>query len=113
MDCIFCKIIRGELPAVKIYEDERIVALNDLDPRAPIHQLIVPKKHIATLNDLTDDDTELVGTMVQKARLLAKEANLAEDGYRTVFNCNADGGQAVFHLHLHLLGGRKLKWPPG
>ena len=113
MDCIFCKIINGELPTTKVYEDEHIVAFNDLHPRAPIHQLIVPKKHIATLNDLTDDDTELVGTMVQRARLLAKEANIAKSGYRTVFNCNADGGQEVFHLHLHLLGGRKLEWPPG
>jgi histidine triad (HIT) family protein len=113
MDCIFCKIINGELPTAKVYEDERIIAFNDRHPRAPVHQLIVPKKHIATLNDLTDDDTALVGTLIQRARLLAKEANIANDGYRTVFNCNGDGGQEVFHLHLHLLGGRKLQWPPG
>ncbi len=113
MDCIFCKIINGELPAAKVYEDERIVAFNDRHPRAPVHQLIVPKKHIATLNDLTDEDTDLVGTLIQRARILAKEAKIANNGYRTVFNCNADGGQEVFHLHLHLMGGRKLQWPPG
>jgi histidine triad (HIT) family protein len=113
MDCIFCKIIKGELPTDKIYEDENIIAFNDLRPRAPIHQLIVPKKHIASLNDLTADDTELVGTMVQTASRLAKKAKISETGYRTVFNCNKDGGQEIFHLHLHLLGGRPLQWPPG
>ena len=113
MDCIFCKIIKGELPTDKVYEDENILAFNDLHPRAPIHQLIVPKKHIATLNDLTEEDTELVGTMVQTARHLAEKANISKSGYRTVFNCNKDGGQEVFHLHLHLIGGRALHWPPG
>jgi histidine triad (HIT) family protein len=113
MNCIFCKIIKGELPADKLYEDENILAFSDLHPRAPIHQLIIPKKHISTLNDLTDDDTVLVGSMLQRARILAKKANIAASGYRTVFNCNADGGQVVFHLHLHLIGGRSLHWPPG
>jgi histidine triad (HIT) family protein len=113
MDCIFCKIIKGGLPADKVYEDENILAFKDRQPRAPIHQLIIPKKHIATLNDLTEADTQLVGTMVQRARLLAEEANIAKTGYRTVFNCNADGGQVVPHLHLHLIGGRPLHWPPG
>jgi histidine triad (HIT) family protein len=113
MECIFCKIIRGELPADKVYEDDSIVAFTDLHPRAPIHQLIVPKKHIATLNDLTEADTELVGTLIQTARQLAKKTGIAASGYRTIFNCNADGGQVVFHLHLHLLGGRALHWPPG
>ncbi|MDQ8039193.1 MAG: histidine triad nucleotide-binding protein [Rickettsiella sp.] len=113
MDCIFCKIIKGELPADIVYQDDDMVAFNDLHPRAPIHQLIVPKKHFASLNDLTDADTLLVGKMIQKARLLAKEAGIAESGYRTVFNCNEDGGQIIFHLHLHLIGGRKLEWPPG
>lgn len=113
MDCIFCKIIKGELPTDKVYEDENILAFNDLHPRAPIHQLIVPKKHIASLNDLTEEDTELVGAMVQTARLLAEKAAIAKSGYRTVFNCNKDGGQEVFHLHLHLMGGRALHWPPG
>lgn len=113
MDCIFCKIIKGELPTEKVYEDENMLAFNDLHPRAPIHQLIVPKKHIATLNDLTEEDTELVGTMVQTARYLAEKATISKSGYRTVFNCNKDGGQEIFHLHLHLLGGRALHWPPG
>ncbi|BBB15700.1 histidine triad (HIT) protein [Candidatus Rickettsiella viridis] len=113
MDCIFCKIIKGELPTEKVYEDENILAFNDLHPRAPIHQLIVPKKHIATLNDLTEEDTELVGTMVQTARHLADKAAISKSGYRTVFNCNKDGGQEIMHLHLHLLGGRALHWPPG
>ena len=113
MNCIFCKIIKGELPSEKVYEDENILAFNDLHPRAPIHQLIVPKKHIATLNDLTEEDTELAGTIIQTARHLAKKANISETGYRTIFNCNKEGGQEVFHLHLHLLGGRPLQWPPG
>ena len=113
MDCIFCNIIKKEIPANIIYENESILAFNDIHPRAPIHQLIVPKKHIATLNELTDDDTKLVGEMIQRASLLAEKFGIAQSGYRTVFNCNADGGQVVFHLHLHLIGGRKLKWPPG
>lgn len=113
MDCIFCKIIKGELPTDIVFEDKNIVAFNDLHPQAPIHQLVVPKKHISTLNDLTKEDTALVGTMIQTARHLAKKENISETGYRTVFNCNKDGGQVVFHLHLHLIGGRALQWPPG
>ena len=113
MNCIFCKIIKKELPADIVYQDEAIIAFNDRHPRAPIHQLIVPKKHIATLNDLTKDDTMLAGNILQVARHLAKKANIAQSGYRAVFNCNKDGGQEVFHLHLHLLGGRALHWPPG
>jgi histidine triad (HIT) family protein len=113
MNCIFCKIIKKELPAELVYQDEAIVAFNDRHPRAPIHQLILPRKHIATLNDLTEEDTILAGSMLQIARHLAKKANIDQSGYRTVFNCNRDGGQEVFHLHLHLLGGRILQWPPG
>jgi len=113
MDCIFCKIIKKELPADIVYQDEDIIAFNDRHPRAPIHQLIVPKKHIPTLNDLKEENTVLAGNMLQIARDLAKKANIAESGYRTVFNCNKDGGQEVYHLHLHLLGGRTLQWPPG
>jgi histidine triad (HIT) family protein len=113
MDCIFCKIIKKELPADIVYEDQAIIAFNDRHPRAPVHQLILPKKHIATLNDLTEDDTLLAGNIMQVARHLAKKARIAQAGYRTVFNCNKDGGQEVFHLHLHLLGGRALHWPPG
>lgn len=113
MDCIFCRIIKKELPAEITYQDENIIAFNDRHPRAPVHQLIVPKKHIATLNDLTENDTLLAGNILQIARHLAKKENIAQSGYRTVFNCNKDGGQEVFHLHLHLLGGRPLHWPPG
>lgn len=113
MDCIFCKIIKGEIATQIVYQDEKIIAFNDKHPCAPIHQLIVPKKHIATLNDLAENENLLVGNMLQTARLLATEAHIAKSGYRAVFNCNKDGGQEVFHLHLHLLGGRALNWPPG
>jgi histidine triad (HIT) family protein len=113
MDCIFCKIISDEIPSQIVYQDEKIIAFNDKHPRAPIHQLIVPKKHIATLNDLVESETLLMGNMLQIARHLAAKANIAKSGYRAVFNCNKDGGQEVFHLHLHLLGGRALNWPPG
>lgn len=113
MDCIFCKIIKGEIPAQIVYEDEELIAFNDINPRAPIHQLIVPRKHIATLNDLTEEESALAGHMLLTARRLTEKANIAKSGYRAVFNCNADGGQEIFHLHLHLLGGRPLHWPPG
>lgn len=113
MDCIFCKIIKGEIPAKIVYQDKDIIAFNDIHPRAPIHQLIIPKKHIATLNDLTEDESALAGHMLLTARRLAAKANIEKSGYRAVFNCNSDGGQEVFHLHLHLLGGRSLHWPPG
>lgn len=113
MDCLFCKIIKGEIPAKMLYEDDNVAAFNDINPQAPQHLLIIPKKHIATLNDLAPQDNELVGQMVQAAKMLAKQLNLAEKGYRLVFNCNADAGQAVFHIHLHLLGGRQMHWPPG
>lgn len=113
MDCIFCQIIRGERSAEKVCEDEKIVVLNDLHPRAPIHQLIIPKKHIPTLNDLSEQDTELAGLMLKMAGQLAERAGIAQSGYRTVLNCNSDGGQVIFHIHLHLLGGRSLQWPPG
>lgn len=113
MDCIFCKIIKGELPAKIIYEDKEIIAVNDIHPRAPIHQLIIPKEHIATLNDLTENKISLIGHMLLTAARLAADADIAKSGYRTVFNCNKDGGQEVYHLHLHLLGGRSLHWPPG
>ena len=113
MDCIFCKIASKEIDAEFLYEDDDIVAFNDANPKAPYHILIIPKKHIATVNDLTDNDTLLVGNMVQKAKHLAAESGIAEDGYRILMNCNKGGGQDVFHIHLHLLGGRQLHWPPG
>jgi len=113
MNCLFCQIAQGAIPAYIIYQDDVVIAFNDIKPHAPQHLLIVPKKHISTLNDLETEDTLLVGHMVQTASRLAKENNIAEDGYRLVINCNAGAGQTVFHLHLHLLGGRQLAWPPG
>lgn len=113
MDCIFCKIIEGQIPATILYQDDMVMAVDDIQPKAPTHKLILPRKHIATLNDLTEEDTLLVGHIIQTAKLLAKELGIAEEGYRTVFNCNTWGGQVVFHIHLHLLGGRAMQWPPG
>ncbi len=113
MDCIFCKIINGEIPAKIIYQDEQVIAFDDLYPQAPIHKLIVPRKHIATLNDINLKDKELLGHMLYVSKQLAKQLSIAKNGYRTLLNCNIDGGQAVFHIHLHLLGGRKMQWPPG
>lgn len=108
MDCIFCKIIKQEIPAKIIYEDENIIAFDDINPKAPTHKLIVPRKHLATLNDADANDTQLLGQLLQVAQKLAKQLNIAEQGYRTVINCNAGGGQIVFHLHVHLLGGRAM-----
>jgi histidine triad (HIT) family protein len=113
MDCIFCKIANKELPAKLVYEDANIVAFNDLNPQAPIHQLIIPRKHIATLNDVETSDAMLAGQLLLVAQQLAKQQDIAEAGYRVVMNCNKGAGQAVFHIHLHLLGGRLLTWPPG
>jgi histidine triad (HIT) family protein len=112
-DCLFCKIVSGEIPAGLVYQDDQIVAFRDITPRAPMHVLIVPRRHIGTLNDLTAADDALVGAMTRRAAALAQEQGYAEGGYRTVFNCNADAGQSVFHIHLHLLAGRTLSWPPG
>jgi histidine triad (HIT) family protein len=112
-DCLFCKIIAGEIPSKKIYEDDEIVAFNDINAQAPMHVLVVPRKHIATLNDLKPEDDALVGAMTRHGAALAAARGYATSGYRTVFNCNADAGQAVFHIHLHVLAGRKLAWPPG
>ncbi len=112
-DCIFCKIAAGEIPAEKVYEDDQVVGFRDLSPQAPVHVLIIPRRHIATLNDLTGADESLVGHMHRAAAQVAADEGLAERGYRTLINCNAEGGQTVFHLHLHLLGGRPMTWPPG
>lgn len=112
-ECLFCSIIEGRIPATKVYEDEGCVAFRDINPKAPTHVLIVPRKHIPTLNDLTPEDVELVGRLFLAAKKIAADEGIAEPGYRTVFNCNAAAGQAVFHIHLHLLGGRELGWPPG
>lgn len=113
MSCLFCKIVAGEIPASKVYEDDRLIAFNDINPQAPMHVLVVPKRHVATLNDLSAADDDLVGAMVRAAAAIAKERRYDGPGYRTVFNCNAQAGQTVFHLHLHVLGGRAMIWPPG
>lgn len=113
MDCLFCKIANGQIPANVVYRDDHVVAFEDINPQAPVHLLVIPQKHIATLNDIHDENCELMGHMMQAASKLAKQFNIADEGYRIVSNCNAGAGQTVFHIHLHLLGGRKLTWPPG
>ena len=112
-DCLFCKLIAGEIPATIVHQDDHLVAFKDITPQAPTHVLIVPRRHIGSLNDLSASDDSLVGEMVRAAAAIAKKNGHAERGYRTVFNCNAEAGQTVFHIHLHLLGGRKMTWPPG
>lgn len=113
MDCIFCKIASHEIPADLIYEDKDIVAFKDANPQAPIHLLIVPKKHIKSILDISDEDEKLVGKMVRVAQKLAEDLDLTSKGFRLVVNTGDDGGQSVAHLHVHLLGGRSMKWPPG
>ena len=113
MDCLFCKIVQKEIPAKVIYEDEQVLAFHDISPQAPIHILIIPKKHITTLNDMSQDDGSLIGSVVYRAKELASEFGIDDNGYRLVLNCNGDGGQSVFHIHCHLLGGRTMHWPPG
>jgi histidine triad (HIT) family protein len=113
MSCVFCSIASGEVPARTIHRDERIMAFHDINPQAPLHALIVPVRHIATLNDLTPDDDGLMGEMLRRAAAIAAEHGYGQRGFRTVLNCNAEAGQSVFHVHLHLLAGRRLRWPPG
>jgi histidine triad (HIT) family protein len=112
-DTLFGKIIRREIPADIVYEDDEVLAFRDINPQAPTHVLFIPKKPIATLNDLTEDDAILIGKLAFRAARWAKQQGFAEDGYRVVMNCNAHGGQTVYHIHLHLLGGRPMHWPPG
>lgn len=112
-DCLFCKVIAGEIPGAIVYQDDRLVAFKDINPQAPMHVLIVPRRHIPSLNDLGPGDDAIVGEMTRRAAALAREHGHADRGYRTVFNCNADAGQTVFHIHLHVLAGRRLGWPPG
>jgi histidine triad (HIT) family protein len=112
-DCLFCKIAAGDIPATVVYQDDTLVAFEDIDPKAPLHVLIVPRRHLATLNDLGPGDDTLMGSMVRRASAIANERGYGERGYRTVLNCNQDGGQSVFHIHLHMLAGRGLAWPPG
>ncbi len=111
--CLFCKIVNREIPSTIVYEDDRILAFEDINPQAPVHILVVPKRHIATLNDLTGDDDAVVGEVVRRAASIAETKGISANGFRTVFNTNRAAGQTVFHIHLHLLGGRSLEWPPG
>lgn len=111
--CLFCKIVNREIPSTIVYEDDRILAFEDINPQAPVHILVVPKRHIATLNDLTGDNDTLVGEVVRRAASIAETKGISANGFRTVFNTNRAAGQTVFHIHLHLLGGRSLEWPPG
>ncbi len=110
-DCLFCKMVNGDIKPNVVFESDDVLAFHDIDPKAPVHILIIPKRHISTLNDL--DDAELGGQILQTAARLAKQLGFADDGYRTVFNCNKMGGQAVYHLHLHLMAGRQMTWPAG
>lgn len=112
-ECLFCAIIIGDMAATRVYEDEQIVAVEDVNPQAPLHLLILPKKHIPSPAHIQEEDRELIGNIFLVAGKLAKERGIEASGYRVVVNCNRDAGQSIFHLHYHLLGGRKMGWPPG
>ena len=112
-DCLFCRIVRRDIPASIVYEDDRVLAFNDINPQGPTHVLVIPKMHVESLNDVRPEHDALVGEMARRAAAIAAERGIAAGGYRTVFNTNRDAGQTVFHLHLHLIGGRSLAWPPG
>lgn len=113
MDCLFCKIASKQIAARVAFENDRVIAFHDLFPQAPTHVLVIPKAHYSTLNDVPAADAGLLGELVSSATTIARDLGLADNGYRVVMNCNADGGQSVYHIHLHLLGGRALAWPPG
>lgn len=113
MDCLFCRIIAGEIPSDKVYEDEDLFAFRDIDPKAPTHILVIPKKHIQSVNEIDQNNADLISKAYLVLKKLAEEEGIAESGYRIVVNINEDGGQSVGHLHFHLLGGRSLSWPPG
>ncbi len=112
-DCIFCRIVSGQIPAKTVYEDDRLIAFHDVSPQAPVHVLLIPRAHISTLLETTDDDASLLGELQHRAVEIARELGLDKTGFRLVTNCLEDAGQSVFHIHLHLLGGRKFSWPPG
>jgi histidine triad (HIT) family protein len=112
-DCLFCRIITREIPASIVYEDDRVLAFNDINPQASTHVLVIPKRHIASLLEMTPADDQIVGELARRAAAIAQERGIAAGGFRTVFNTNRDAGQTVFHIHLHLLGGRAMAWPPG
>lgn len=111
-DCLFCKIVDGQIPAEVIYQDDQVVAFKDINPAAPFHALVIPKKHISTLNDAESADAMVLGQLQLTAAKIAADHGFAEDGYRTVMNCRDNGGQTVYHIHLHLLGGKAMGWPP-
>jgi histidine triad (HIT) family protein len=112
-DCLFCRIIAREIPVNPVYEDQELIVIRDINPQAPLHVLVIPKAHIASLNDLQPEHDELVGSMLRRAAAVAREHGYSERGFRTVFNTNREAGQTVFHIHLHVLAGRALAWPPG
>ncbi|MFN7134997.1 MAG: histidine triad nucleotide-binding protein [Myxococcales bacterium] len=112
-DCLFCRIRDGKIPAKIVYSDDEVLAFDDIDPQAPTHALVIPRRHIATLNDVTEADQSLVGRMYVAAAAIARERGIADSGWRAVMNCNRDANQTVFHIHLHVLGGRRMGWPPG
>ncbi len=112
-DCLFCKVLAGDIPAEIVYESESAIGFRDINPQAPTHVLVIPRQHIATINDLEAADTGLVGELFLAAKAIAAHEGLADAGYRVVMNCNEGAGQSVFHIHLHVLGGRRMSWPPG
>lgn len=112
-DCLFCKMAKGEIKPDVVHEDEHVLAFRDINPQGPVHILVIPKEHIPTINHLEDEHAELVGRLFLTAKKIAADEGIAEDGYRLVFNCNKHGGQEVYHIHLHLIGGRQMTWPPG
>lgn len=113
MNCIFCKIINGEIPSKKLYEDDKVIAFHDISPEAPVHFLVIPKEHIESANELNDENSDIIAHIFIVINKLVRELNISETGYRIVNNCGKDGGQTVNHIHFHVLGQRDLKWPPG
>jgi len=112
-DCLFCKIVAKQIPAKLAYEDDEMVAIHDINPQAPLHILLIPQKHISRITDIAESDLDLLGHLIFRAKRIVEEKKMAEPGFRLVFNSGADGGQTVFHIHLHLLAGRHMGWPPG
>ncbi len=112
-DCLFCKMASGAIKPDIVYEDDAVLAFRDLNPQAPLHVLVIPKRHVSTINDLQETDAALIGKLYLAAKQVATQEGVAVRGYRTVMNCNAEAGQSVFHVHLHVLGGRPMRWPPG
>jgi histidine triad (HIT) family protein len=112
-NCLFCKIIKGEIPSEKVYEDDRVLAFKDINPQAPTHILLIPKDHIARIDEVTESDRDLMGYLMEMVAVIAKQEGLSEQGFRTVINCGESSGQEVFHIHLHIMGGRSFSWPAG